>query len=192
MLDARVCPGLRARCRRGLAQSHSHHHFSAGAGPGMGPMAGPWRTPALFAVGGGYSYGYGFPFYGSFAFNTVPFGYVPPFLLMAPAMPRGWWSARRTDAPSGAVREPGPSGRGGGETAAARPDRAAQLVTLGDRNFPRGQRPPRGRALHPGDQRRPHRGRAAGPDGADRAQSAATTPRRPTSIARRWSPSPGG
>ena len=46
----------------------------------LAPVAGArhaLHAPALFAVGGGYSYGYGFPFYGSFAFNTVPFVYVP-------------------------------------------------------------------------------------------------------------------
>ncbi len=96
--------------------SHSSHHFaSPGAGPGMGPVmgAGPhsWHAPALFAVsGGGYTYGYGFPFYGGFAFNAVPFGYAPPFLMTpgrwvrSSARSAGRGYARGTDAPSGAVR----------------------------------------------------------------------------------------
>ena len=128
------------------AQSHSHHHFSPGTGPGMGPVSGlaaaPFHAPALFAVGGGYSYGYGFPFYGSFAFNTVPFAYVNPLFLMAPGgvgpmlgpqgggplagpMPPPGLFANQPFAPVGEVAKP------------RKPDppRGTQLVTLGDRNF---------------------------------------------------------
>jgi len=119
---------------------HSHHYVSPGAGPVMGPVIAPgphsWHAPALFAVsGGGYTYGYGFPFYGSFAFNTVPFGYVPPFLLTAPVMPVGGGVLAGPMPPPGLfVNQLPPAG----EVAKPRrpdPPRAAQLVTLGDRNF---------------------------------------------------------
>jgi cytochrome c-type biogenesis protein CcmH/NrfG len=106
----------------------------------MGPMMAPaprvWHAPALFAVsGGGYTYGYGFPFYGSFAFNTVPFGYVAPLFLLPPPMPRGGGLLAGPMPPPGLFANPLPPG---GEVAKPRrpdPTRAAQLVTLGDRNF---------------------------------------------------------
>jgi hypothetical protein len=110
---------------------------------------GPTHGSALFAVGGGYSYTYGFPFYGNLAFNTVPFAYVPPLFLMGPggvgpmfgplvnpALPRGGGLLAGPMPPAGLLANqqfPLPS-----EAAKPkRPDpaRAAQLVTLGDRNF---------------------------------------------------------
>ena len=118
---------------------HSHHSSSGGAGPGMMPVVSPvphsLHNQGLIAVGGGYSYGYGFPFYGSFAFNTAPFGYFPPFLMMAPPMPQGGGLLAGPMPPPGLLaNQPFPPVV---EAKPRRPDppRAAQLVTLGDRNF---------------------------------------------------------
>jgi tetratricopeptide (TPR) repeat protein len=96
-----------------------------------------WHAPALFAVsGGGYTYGYGFPFYGSFAFNTVPFGFVsPPLFMMPPAMPAGGRLLAGPMPPPGLFAKPLPPAAEAAKPRRPDPTRAAQLVTLGDRNF---------------------------------------------------------
>jgi cytochrome c-type biogenesis protein CcmH/NrfG len=91
--------------------------------------------PGLAAVGGGYSYGYGWPFAGPFGFGALPFSYVPPLLVMAP--PGGVLAGPMPPAGGLAGLGPGPMPMLPDAARPRRPDpaRSAQLVTLGDRNF---------------------------------------------------------
>jgi hypothetical protein len=114
------------------AQGHGHGHGMHHHSPGTAVI------PGLAAVGGGYGYGYGWPFYGPFGFGALPFSYVPPLLVLAPPAfpqggggvlagpmpPAGMFAARQLPLVPEPVKPRRPE-----------PARAAQLVTLGDRNF---------------------------------------------------------
>ena len=110
-------------------------------------MASGHASGSVFAaVGGGYSYAYGFPFYSTIGFGGVPFSYVPPFLMMAPAgmgpllnpapLPQGGGMLAGPMPPPGLnLGWPVPAPLDPAKARKPDPSRAAQLVTLGDRNF---------------------------------------------------------
>jgi hypothetical protein len=94
--------------------------------------------PGLAAVGGGWGYAYGWPFYGGFGLGALPLAYVPPLLVMAPpAAPPGGAGVLAGPMPPRALFDARPVPAVAEAPKPRRPDpaRAAQLVTYGDRNF---------------------------------------------------------
>jgi hypothetical protein len=124
------------------AQGHSHGSAHGLAHHGTG---GAVSIPGLAAVSGaGFSYAYGFPYYGSFAYPGVPFAYIPTVLVApmfgpAPVLGGGGPVAGPMP-PPGLFAGPVAGMPQFAAVDAAKPKkpdprRAAQYLTFGDRNF---------------------------------------------------------